>query len=170
MLFSNCFSLFPTQDTDHNLSSKKPPLSLFSAADIIQVVPSYSVPLGLQWKDGRYGGKWIISLTHKVNKPVSKLYNGCQALSKSFCFDNNTTTTTNTVRLLLTKQQIKFLKTASPTTTLTPQGMQRKRSHYTTGKSGSVVLECRTVDVPHDLAFFFSLVDCALETIYILQI
>uniref|UniRef100_A0A3B4GU74 ubiquitinyl hydrolase 1 n=1 Tax=Pundamilia nyererei TaxID=303518 RepID=A0A3B4GU74_9CICH len=29
----------------------KPPLSLFSAADIIQVVPSYSVPLGLQWKD-----------------------------------------------------------------------------------------------------------------------
>ncbi|XP_030586009.1 ubiquitin carboxyl-terminal hydrolase CYLD [Archocentrus centrarchus] len=44
-------------DNDHNLSSKKPaPLSLFSAADIIQVVSSYSVPLGLQWRDGRCGG------------------------------------------------------------------------------------------------------------------
>ncbi|XP_026203242.1 ubiquitin carboxyl-terminal hydrolase CYLD [Anabas testudineus] len=44
-------------DSDHTLSSKKPaPLSLFSAADIIQVVPSYSVPLGLHWKDGQYGG------------------------------------------------------------------------------------------------------------------
>ncbi|KAM9409321.1 ubiquitin carboxyl-terminal hydrolase CYLD [Pholidichthys leucotaenia] len=44
-------------DTDHNLSSKKPaPLPLFSAADIIQVVPSYAVPLGLYWKDGKYGG------------------------------------------------------------------------------------------------------------------
>lgn len=90
--FSNCFSLFPTQDTDHTLSSKKPPLSLFSAADIIQVVPSYSVPLGLQWKDAICGGKWINSLTHKVNKSVSKPYDGSQALSKSFCFDNNTTT------------------------------------------------------------------------------
>lgn len=152
MRFSNCFSLFPTQDTDHTLSSKKPPLSLFSAADIIQVVPSYSVPLGLQWKDAICGGKWIISLTHKVNKSVSKPYDGSQALSKSFCFDNNTTTTTNMVHLLLTKQQTKFLKTASPTTTLT---MQRKWSHYTTGKTGSVVLECRIVELPHDLAFFF---------------
>ncbi|XP_034440581.1 ubiquitin carboxyl-terminal hydrolase CYLD [Hippoglossus hippoglossus] len=41
-------------DSDHNLSSKKPtPLPLFSAADIIQVVPSNSVPLGLHWKDGQ---------------------------------------------------------------------------------------------------------------------
>ncbi|KAM7006221.1 uncharacterized protein LKV04_002847 [Tautogolabrus adspersus] len=45
-------------DNDHNLSSKKSaPLPLFSAADIIQVVPSYSAPLGLQWKDGQCGGK-----------------------------------------------------------------------------------------------------------------
>uniref|UniRef100_UPI0037E91334 ubiquitin carboxyl-terminal hydrolase CYLD n=1 Tax=Semicossyphus pulcher TaxID=241346 RepID=UPI0037E91334 len=44
-------------DNDHNLSSKKPaPLPLFSAADIVQVVPSYSVPLGLHWKDGQCGG------------------------------------------------------------------------------------------------------------------
>ncbi|KAM9362193.1 ubiquitin carboxyl-terminal hydrolase CYLD [Symphorus nematophorus] len=43
-------------DNDHNLSSKKPaPLPLFSAADIVQVVPSYSLPLGLQWKDGQCG-------------------------------------------------------------------------------------------------------------------
>ncbi|XP_029133168.2 ubiquitin carboxyl-terminal hydrolase CYLD [Labrus bergylta] len=35
-------------DNDHNLLSKKSaPLPLFSAADIIQVVPSYSLPLGL---------------------------------------------------------------------------------------------------------------------------
>ncbi|XP_041810161.1 ubiquitin carboxyl-terminal hydrolase CYLD isoform X2 [Chelmon rostratus] len=40
-------------DNDHNLSSKKPaPLPLFSAADVVQVVPSYSVPVGLHWKDG----------------------------------------------------------------------------------------------------------------------
>ncbi|KAM4588049.1 ubiquitin carboxyl-terminal hydrolase CYLD [Odontesthes bonariensis] len=40
-------------DSDPKLSSKKPaPQPLFSAADIIQVVPSYSVPLGLHWKDG----------------------------------------------------------------------------------------------------------------------
>ncbi|XP_029908429.1 ubiquitin carboxyl-terminal hydrolase CYLD [Myripristis murdjan] len=39
-------------DNDHNLSSKKPaPLPLFSAADIIQVVPSYSVPFGRSWRD-----------------------------------------------------------------------------------------------------------------------
>ncbi|KAL3059165.1 hypothetical protein OYC64_011147 [Pagothenia borchgrevinki] len=44
-------------DSDHNLSSKKPPpLPLFSAADVVQVVPSYSVPLGLHWKDGQSGG------------------------------------------------------------------------------------------------------------------
>ncbi|XP_071350800.1 ubiquitin carboxyl-terminal hydrolase CYLD [Trachinotus anak] len=44
-------------DSDHNLSSKKPaPLPLFSAADIVQVVPSYSVPLGLHWRDGQCGG------------------------------------------------------------------------------------------------------------------
>lgn len=43
-------------DSDHNLSSKKPaPLPLFSAADIVQVVPSYSVPLGLCWRDGKCG-------------------------------------------------------------------------------------------------------------------
>ncbi|XP_041673074.1 ubiquitin carboxyl-terminal hydrolase CYLD [Cheilinus undulatus] len=43
-------------DSDRNLPSKKPaPLPLFSAADIVQVVPSYSVPLGLSWKDGQCG-------------------------------------------------------------------------------------------------------------------
>ncbi|XP_069013507.1 ubiquitin carboxyl-terminal hydrolase CYLD [Embiotoca jacksoni] len=43
-------------DTDHNLSSKKPgPLPLFSAADIIQVVPSYSSPRGLHWRDSKCG-------------------------------------------------------------------------------------------------------------------
>ncbi|XP_072238877.1 ubiquitin carboxyl-terminal hydrolase CYLD [Leuresthes tenuis] len=42
-------------DSDPKLSSKKPaPQPLFSAVDIIQVVPSYSVPLGLHWKDGLY--------------------------------------------------------------------------------------------------------------------
>lgn len=41
-------------DIDSNLSSKKPaPLHLFSAADIVQVVPSYSTPVGLHWRDGR---------------------------------------------------------------------------------------------------------------------
>nr|XP_019942059.1 PREDICTED: ubiquitin carboxyl-terminal hydrolase CYLD-like [Paralichthys olivaceus] len=41
-------------DGDHNLLSKKPtPLPLFSAADIIQVVPSYSAPLGLRWREGQ---------------------------------------------------------------------------------------------------------------------
>ncbi|XP_011612622.2 ubiquitin carboxyl-terminal hydrolase CYLD isoform X2 [Takifugu rubripes] len=40
-------------DFDSTLSSKKPaPLLLFSAADIVQVVPSYS-PVGLHWRDGR---------------------------------------------------------------------------------------------------------------------
>ncbi|XP_054641812.1 ubiquitin carboxyl-terminal hydrolase CYLD isoform X3 [Dunckerocampus dactyliophorus] len=44
-------------DSDQTLSSKKPaPPTLFSAADIIQVVPSYSVPLGLNWGDGQYHG------------------------------------------------------------------------------------------------------------------
>ncbi|XP_047440064.1 ubiquitin carboxyl-terminal hydrolase CYLD [Mugil cephalus] len=53
-------------ESDHNVSSKKPaPLPLFSAADIIQVVPSYSVPLGLHWKDGKCG-----SLNRK---PVSRI-------------------------------------------------------------------------------------------------
>ncbi|XP_059185568.1 ubiquitin carboxyl-terminal hydrolase CYLD [Centropristis striata] len=43
-------------DNDNKLSSKKPaPLPLFSAADIVQVVPSHSVPFGLHWKEGQYG-------------------------------------------------------------------------------------------------------------------
>ncbi|XP_013873195.1 ubiquitin carboxyl-terminal hydrolase CYLD [Austrofundulus limnaeus] len=42
-------------DTDTFLSVKPAaPLPIFSAADIVQVVPSYSVPLGLQWRDGKY--------------------------------------------------------------------------------------------------------------------
>ncbi|XP_072308063.1 ubiquitin carboxyl-terminal hydrolase CYLD [Eucyclogobius newberryi] len=41
-------------DTDHTFASKKPiPPPLFSAADIVQVVPSHSVPLGVQWKEGQ---------------------------------------------------------------------------------------------------------------------
>lgn len=41
-------------DPDHSYSAKKPaPSPLFSAADIVQVVPSQSVPLGVQWKDGQ---------------------------------------------------------------------------------------------------------------------
>nr|XP_057921103.1 ubiquitin carboxyl-terminal hydrolase CYLD [Doryrhamphus excisus] len=44
-------------DGDQNLSSKKPaPPTLFSAADIIQVVPSYSVPLGLNLGGGQHHG------------------------------------------------------------------------------------------------------------------
>lgn len=42
-------------DSDRSFTSKKsvsPPL--FSAADIAQVVPSHSVPLGIQWKDGQH--------------------------------------------------------------------------------------------------------------------
>ncbi|XP_056129058.1 ubiquitin carboxyl-terminal hydrolase CYLD [Lampris incognitus] len=40
-------------DSDNGVSSKKPaPPPLFSAADISQVVPSYSVPFGLHWRDG----------------------------------------------------------------------------------------------------------------------
>ncbi|XP_056293330.1 uncharacterized protein LOC130208311 [Pseudoliparis swirei] len=43
-------------DSDPNLSSKKPPpLALFSASDIIQVVPSYSVPPDLQRKEVQSG-------------------------------------------------------------------------------------------------------------------
>lgn len=43
-----------SQDIDSSPSSKKPaPLHLFSAADIVQVVPSYSTPIGLHWRDGR---------------------------------------------------------------------------------------------------------------------
>ncbi|KAK2862522.1 hypothetical protein Q5P01_002055 [Channa striata] len=45
-------------DGDHNFTSNKPaPLPLFSAADIIRVVPSYSVPFGLHWRDGQSGGQ-----------------------------------------------------------------------------------------------------------------
>ncbi|XP_041834546.1 ubiquitin carboxyl-terminal hydrolase CYLD isoform X2 [Melanotaenia boesemani] len=40
-------------DGDHKVSPMKPPLPLFSAADIIQVVPANSVPLGLHWRDGK---------------------------------------------------------------------------------------------------------------------
>ncbi|XP_034556475.1 ubiquitin carboxyl-terminal hydrolase CYLD [Notolabrus celidotus] len=44
-------------ENDHKMPTKKPaPLPLFSAADIVQVVPSCSLPLGLQWKDGQCGG------------------------------------------------------------------------------------------------------------------
>ncbi|XP_044076062.1 ubiquitin carboxyl-terminal hydrolase CYLD isoform X2 [Siniperca chuatsi] len=58
-------------DNDHNLSSKKPaPLPLFSAADIVQVVPSCSVPLGLHWKDGQCG-----SLNRKAVTRINSMPN-----------------------------------------------------------------------------------------------
>uniref|UniRef100_A0A3P8UA25 ubiquitinyl hydrolase 1 n=1 Tax=Amphiprion percula TaxID=161767 RepID=A0A3P8UA25_AMPPE len=58
-------------DSDHNLSSKKPaPLPLFSAADIVQVVPSYSVPLGLCWRDGKCG-----SLNRKAVTRINSMPN-----------------------------------------------------------------------------------------------
>ncbi|XP_061642109.1 ubiquitin carboxyl-terminal hydrolase CYLD [Phyllopteryx taeniolatus] len=43
-------------DRDLTLSKKPAPRSLFSAADIIQVVPSYSIPIGLNWNAGQHGG------------------------------------------------------------------------------------------------------------------
>nr|XP_046240624.1 ubiquitin carboxyl-terminal hydrolase CYLD [Scatophagus argus] len=58
-------------DNDHNLSSKKPAaLPLFSATDIVQVVPSYAAPLGLQWKDGQYG-----SLNRKAVTRINSMPN-----------------------------------------------------------------------------------------------
>ncbi|XP_058487702.1 ubiquitin carboxyl-terminal hydrolase CYLD [Solea solea] len=58
-------------DNDHNLTSKKPaPLPLFSAADIIQVVPSYSAPLGLHWRDGQCG-----SLNRKAVTRINSMPN-----------------------------------------------------------------------------------------------
>ncbi|XP_076605155.1 ubiquitin carboxyl-terminal hydrolase CYLD [Chaetodon auriga] len=58
-------------DYDHNSSSKKPaPLPLFSAADIIQVVPSHSVPLGPHWKDGKCG-----SLNRKAVTRINSMPN-----------------------------------------------------------------------------------------------
>ncbi|XP_038551921.1 ubiquitin carboxyl-terminal hydrolase CYLD isoform X1 [Micropterus salmoides] len=58
-------------DIDDNLSSKKPaPLPLFSAADIVQVVPSYSVPLGLHWKDSQCG-----SLNRKAVTRINSMPN-----------------------------------------------------------------------------------------------
>lgn len=57
-LHSTVFLRLFVQDYDQSLSSKKPAsLPLFSAADIVQVVPSSSSPLGLHWKDGQYGSK-----------------------------------------------------------------------------------------------------------------
>ncbi|KAF7208836.1 ubiquitin carboxyl-terminal hydrolase CYLD [Nothobranchius furzeri] len=45
-------------DSDKNMASAKPaaPLPIFSAADVIQVVPSYSVHLGLHWREGKCEG------------------------------------------------------------------------------------------------------------------
>lgn len=58
-------------DNDHGMSSKKPaPLPLFSAADVVQVVPSYSAPLGLNWKDGQCG-----SLNRKAVTRINSMPN-----------------------------------------------------------------------------------------------
>lgn len=52
-------SPFLSKDTEDNLSSKQlGPLPIFTASDIIQVVPSYSVPLGLQYRDIKRGGEF----------------------------------------------------------------------------------------------------------------
>uniref|UniRef100_A0AAV2M5R6 ubiquitinyl hydrolase 1 n=1 Tax=Knipowitschia caucasica TaxID=637954 RepID=A0AAV2M5R6_KNICA len=63
-------------DADHNIPAKKAiPPPLFSAADIVQVVPSQSVPLGVQWKEGQHQRpvNRINSLPRSkaVNKPES---------------------------------------------------------------------------------------------------
>ncbi|KAM9860013.1 ubiquitin carboxyl-terminal hydrolase CYLD isoform 2-T2 [Aulostomus maculatus] len=60
-------------DSDHSLSSKKPaPLPLFSAADIIQVVPSSSVPKGLQWKDGQCLNRKAMTRINSISSIGSK--------------------------------------------------------------------------------------------------
>lgn len=56
-------------DTDQTVSSKKPaPLPLFNAADIVQVVPGYSVPIGLRWKDRHSDG-----LTRKAVSRINSM-------------------------------------------------------------------------------------------------
>ncbi|KAG8007418.1 Glutathione hydrolase 7 [Nibea albiflora] len=62
-------------DNENKTSSRKPaPLPMFSAADIIQVVPSYSTPLGLHWKDGQYGNlnrKGVTCINSMPNMGIS---------------------------------------------------------------------------------------------------
>uniref|UniRef100_A0AAQ4QAR7 Glutathione hydrolase n=1 Tax=Gasterosteus aculeatus aculeatus TaxID=481459 RepID=A0AAQ4QAR7_GASAC len=57
-------------DHDPDLSSKEP-APLFSAADIIQVVPSYSVQQGLRWRDGLSGGPNRKVVTRSHSMPVA---------------------------------------------------------------------------------------------------
>lgn len=57
--FNNCLSHFPLlQDGENN---KLAPLPIFTAADIIQVVPSHAAPLGLQYRDVK-SGKFKLTL------------------------------------------------------------------------------------------------------------
>ncbi|XP_061688425.1 ubiquitin carboxyl-terminal hydrolase CYLD [Syngnathoides biaculeatus] len=58
---------FEVEYVDHDvslLSKKHAPLPLFSAADIIQVVPSHSIPIGLNWNTGQHGGTNKKAITH----------------------------------------------------------------------------------------------------------
>ncbi|XP_064822713.1 ubiquitin carboxyl-terminal hydrolase CYLD isoform X1 [Oncorhynchus masou masou] len=59
------------QDSNQTVSSKKPAtLPLFSAADIVQVVPAYSVGLGPSWKDSHSEG-----LKRKAGSRISSMPN-----------------------------------------------------------------------------------------------
>ncbi|XP_075997417.1 ubiquitin carboxyl-terminal hydrolase CYLD [Genypterus blacodes] len=63
-------------DSDHNLFTKKPaPLPLFNASDIIQVVPSYSVPVGMHWRDSQGLNKKVMT---RVNSLPSFSSHGLQ--------------------------------------------------------------------------------------------
>ncbi|KAI3369521.1 hypothetical protein L3Q82_007731 [Scortum barcoo] len=71
-LFAASWCRVKPKDNDHNLSTKnRAPLPLFSAADIVQVVPSYSVPLGLHWKDSHCGGLNRKAVTRINSMPPS---------------------------------------------------------------------------------------------------
>ncbi|KAM4741692.1 ubiquitin carboxyl-terminal hydrolase CYLD [Anableps anableps] len=63
-------------DSENNVSTNKlAPLPIFTASDIIQVIPSYSVPLGLQYRDIKSGGssrKMVTRMSSVPNIGTSK--------------------------------------------------------------------------------------------------
>ncbi|XP_057703099.1 ubiquitin carboxyl-terminal hydrolase CYLD [Corythoichthys intestinalis] len=67
---------FEVEFVNHDVTSpskKSPPLHLFSAAEITQVVPSYSIPLGLNWNAGQHGTNKK-AVTRNNSMPNMKTY------------------------------------------------------------------------------------------------
>lgn len=152
LLFTNYLTYFLLQDSDHSLSTKKPaPLPLFNAADIIQVVPSYSMPFGMHWRDNQCDGQFVRKALGMAQVKPHYVF---------FYFHMLHIWIHNTVLVCVAQ--------VSENTCDSRRGRISSSPCTQLEKLVSVVVECRTVELSHALGFMH--IVCSVLSTYLIFI